>query len=231
MTLIEVIIVVVIIALAASGISLSLGAISRANLKSSAGKLGAAMRYAYNRAVTQGTTVRVSFSIPGNTFSIQEAREGVLLATKKEKEQKQALNEKGKVVDAIDPWEAAQARIAAPDKPTVGASPFAPLESEDGTPLKRYNKVKLPSGVQIIKLLVAHEPEPRTRGEGAVHFFPGGRGEHALVQIGDGREGIYTVEVSALTGRIRVYPREYEATDLLEPDDEDQKTTSEVKDQ
>jgi general secretion pathway protein H len=230
MTLIEVIIVTVIIALAASGISLSLGALSRANLKSSAGKLGAAMRYAYNRAVTQGTTVRVFFNLPGNTFSIQEARSGVLLATKKEKENKQALNAQGKNVDAIDPWEAAQSRIATPDKPTVGASPFAPLESEDGTPLKRYNKVPLAAGVQIVKLLVAHEPEPRTRGEGAVHFFPGGRGERALVQLGDGREGVYTIEVNALTGRIRVYPREYEATDLLEPDEEDSNTAGEVQD-
>jgi hypothetical protein len=214
---------VVIIALAASGITLSLGAVSRANLRSSAGKLGAAMRFAYNRASTQGTTVRVVFQLPGASFSIQEARAGVLLATKKEKENKLALTSQGKSVDAVDPWEAAQSRIATPDKPTVGASPFAPLTTEDGVALKRYNKVMLPSGVQIVKLLVAHEPEPRTSGEGAVHFFPGGRGERALVQLGDGREGVYTLEVNALTGRVRVYPYLYEEKDLLEPDEEDEK--------
>ena len=228
MTLIEVIIVVVIIALAASGITLSLGALSRANLKSGAGKLGAAMRFAYNRAVTQGTTVRVFFNIPGNVFSIQEARAGVLLATKKEKDNKQVLNERGKALDAVDPWELAQAKISTPDKPRIGSSPFEPLTTDDGSELKRYSKVVLGSGVQIVRLLVAHEPEPRTSGEGAVHFFPGGRGERALVQLGDGREGVYTVEVNALTGRIRVYPYAYEEKDLLEPDEMDN-DVSEVK--
>ena len=220
MTLIEIMIVTAIMALASLGITFSLGALSRANLKSGAGKLGAAMRYAYNRAVTQGTTVRVVFKLPGNTFSIEEAHAGVLLASRKEKEDKRVLNAAGKAVDAVDPWAAAESRIKTPDKPTVGASPFSPLSNEEGEALKRYTNVSLGNGVQFTKLVVAHEPEPKTGGEGAVHFFPGGRTEHALIQLGDGRSGVYTVEVRALTGRVKVYGEAYESTDILgDPDD------------
>jgi general secretion pathway protein H len=228
MTLIEIIIVVVIMALASTGVSLSLGALSRANLKAGAGKMGGAMRYAYNRAVTQGTTVRVHFKIPGNTFSIEEAHGGVLLATRKDKENKRAQDAKGKVVDAVDPWAAAEARIKHPDLPSVGASPFGPLTNRDGDAIKRYTNIPLGRGVQFSKLIVAHEPEPRTSGEGSVHFFPGGQSEHAFVQLSDGRDGVYTVEVSPLTGRVKIFAEAHDSSESLHGDDDDPET-SEVK--
>lgn len=227
MTLIEIIIVVVIMALASAGMTLSLGAISRANLRAGAGKLGGAMRYAYNRAVSHAMTVRVVFKLAGNTFSIEEAHGGVLLATKKDKEEKRALDARGKVVDVVDPWAAAEARIKTPDKPTVGASPFSPLTNAEGEPIKRYSNVSLGKGVEFKRLIVPHEPEPKSKGEGAVHFFPGGRSEHAYIELGDGREGIYTVEVNALTGRIKVYAGPHESLGLL--DSEDEEDSSEVK--
>jgi len=227
MTLIEIVIVVVIMALASAGMSMSLGALSRANLKAGAGKLGGAMRYAYNRAVTHGTTVRVAFKLAGNAFSIEEAHAGVLLATRKDKEEKRAFNEQGAVVDAVDPWASAEARIKQPDKPTVGASPFGPLTNYDGEPSKRYTNISLGKGVEFKKLIVAHEPEPKTEGEGAVHFFPGGRGEHAYIELSDGREGVYTVELQALTGRVKIYAGPHESSGHLDPEDEENE--SEVK--
>lgn len=227
MTLIEIVIVVVIMALASAGMSMSLGAISRANLRSGAGKLGGAMRYAYNRAVSRAMTVRVAFNLGGNTFSIEEAVGGVMLASKKEKEDKLALDSKGKTVDAIDPWAAAEARIKTPDKPVLDSSPFSPLTNMEGEPMKRYSNVSLGRGVEFKRLIVAHEPEPKTNGEGAVHFFPGGRTERAYIELGDGREGVYTVEVHPLTGRVKIYPGTHESLGLL--DDSNDEDASEVK--
>lgn len=229
MTLIEIMIVVVIMALASAGISMSLGAISRANLKGGAGRLGGAMRFAYNRAVSQGMTVRVHFKLGSNTFSIEEAHGGVLLASRNDRENRLALGDNGKVVDAIDPWVAAESRIKHPDKPSVGVSPFGPLTNPSGDPIKRYNNIPLGRGVQFTKLIVAHEPEPRTTGEGSVHFFAGGQSEHAFVELGDGRDGVFTVEVSALTGRVKVYPEVHESSETLHTDDDDA-WGSEVKD-
>jgi Tfp pilus assembly protein FimT len=226
MTLIEIIMVTVIIALAASGISFSVGALTRTNLKGSAGKIGAAMRYAYNRAVTQGTTVRIHFSVPGGAFSIEEAQNGVMVTRAADKKAKKDLDAEGRPVDAVDPWASAQARLSTPDKPTVGSSPFAPLSTSDGKTLSRYTNVPLGRGVQIIKLIVPHEPEPLTQGEGSVHFFPGGLTEHAVIQLGDGRSGVYSVEVHALTGRIKVYNLAYEPRELL--DEIDGEVVSEV---
>jgi len=234
MTLIEIIIVVVIMALSSVGITMSLGAMARANLKGGAGKLAGAMRYAYNRAIVQGTTVRVHFRIPSDTISIEEARSGVLLASKKDKADKRAQSDKDTVLDAVDPWEAAEARIRTPDKPSIGSSPFGPLTDAEGEPLKRYSNISLGRGVQITKLMALHEPEPRTSGEGAVHFFAGGLCEHAFVELSDGRDAAYTLELNALTGRVRVHAKSYdqlkdELLGLPESDVQDQAEESELK--
>lgn len=216
MTLIEIIIVTAILALAMSGVTFSVGALTRTNLKSGAAKLGAAARYAYNRAVTRGTTVRVHFTIPGSMFSIEEAHGGVTLGRAKDKKDKKNLDDEGRSVAAVDPWASAQARINQPDKPTVGASPFGPITSQDGEVLKRYQNVSLGRGVQVIKLLVPHEPEPVTQGEGSVHFFAGGLTERAVIQLGDGRGAVYSVEVHPLTGRVKVHPAAYEPPEILQ---------------
>lgn len=226
MTLIEIIIVVVIMALASAGMTLSLGAISRANLRGGAGKLGGAMRYAYNRAVSRAMTVRVVFKLAGNTFSIEEAHGGVLLTSKKDKEDKRTLDSTGKSVDSVDPWAAAEARIKSPDKPVVGSSPFSALTNADGEPIKRYANISLGSGVAFKRLIVPHEPEPKIVGEGAVHFFPGGRSEHAYIELSDGREGVYTLEVNALTGRVKIYSGPHQSLGRLDSDDEEE---SEIK--
>ena len=55
MTLIEIVVVIVIIAVTASGLSFSFNALAKTNLKGGAGKIAAAARFAYNRAVMIGT--------------------------------------------------------------------------------------------------------------------------------------------------------------------------------
>jgi general secretion pathway protein H len=228
MTLIEILLVAVIVALAASGLTFSLGALARTNLKAGADRFASAVRYAYNRAIIQDATVRIHFKLPGGTFSIQEAHHGITMARATEKEAKRdlfSLDKKQAVPSAVDPWAAAQARIRQPNKPSFGASPFSGLTSGDGKELKRFKDVKLPHNVQIVKLLVPHEPEPITEGEGDVHFFPGGRTEHAVVQFSDGREGVYSLEIFPLTGRMKVYAEAYEPRDLQGDAEQDEKSS------
>src|SRR5262249_21378318 len=157
MTLIELIVVVVILAFAASGLSFSLGAITRTQLKSSATKLAAAARFAYNRAIIRGTTVRIAFDLPGTSFSIQEANGRVTLARVNDDRRKNTLEQSGQDVVAVDPWAAARNRISEALRPTFGASPFHALSSDNGKAITRYQKVSLGRRVQLVKLIVPHE--------------------------------------------------------------------------
>jgi len=224
MTLIELIVVVVILALAASGLSFSLGAVTKTQLKSAASKLVAAARFAFNRAIVQGTTVRIAFDIPGNTFSIDEAMDGVALARNDDERRKNTVDKTGSDVVAVDPWTAARNRIQDALHPTFGASPFHPLADKNGKALARYSKVQLGRRIHFLKLLVPHEPAPLLHGKGAVHFFATGMTEHAVIQLSDGGESVYSVEVRALTGRCRVYPEAYEPHQL-EPVNPNSRTT------
>jgi general secretion pathway protein H len=79
MTLIEVMIVVVIVALAMTGMALGVGAITRADLRSSASTLVSASHFAYSRAVTQGLTTRLVLDFRARTIQIQETTGRVVL--------------------------------------------------------------------------------------------------------------------------------------------------------
>jgi general secretion pathway protein H len=215
MTLIELIVVVVIVALAGSGLSMSLGALTKTNLKSGASKLASAARFAYNRAIIRDNPVRIAFDVPGNTFSIEETKNRVSLARAHDERRKDTIDQTGQDVAAVDPWTSAKNRLQEGLKPTYGASPFQPLQNDDGKTLARYTNIELGRRVQIVKLLVPHEPEPLEQGKGAVHFFPGGNTEHAVIQLSDGGDSIYSVEIHPLTGRARIYPKEYEPKELL----------------
>lgn len=222
MTLIEVTIVVLIIALAGSGLSLSLGALTRTTLKSAAGKLASAARYAYNRAIINGTTVRIVFDVPGGSFSVEEASGRVTLARADDERRAASGDDEGNETVAADPWEAAKARIANAQEPNLGGSPFHPLKGTDGSALKRYAEVPLGRRIQIVRLIVPHHPHPVDDGKGAVHFFPGGLTEHAVIQLSDGRDDVYSVEIHPLTGRAKIHDGAYEPEVLLgDPDDPD----------
>ena len=78
-SLIEVMIVVIIMALIMGGVGLSIGATSRVKLRSSCVTLMAAVRYAFSRAVTQGTTVRLVLDFEGRTMHLEEATGRVVL--------------------------------------------------------------------------------------------------------------------------------------------------------
>ena len=215
MTLIEVVVVVVIIALAFSGLSFSLGAMTRTNLKAGAVKLAAAARFAHYRAVIQGTTVRIVFDLPGGTFSVEEARGQIALARADDERRKEGVDEGGEELAAVDPWAAARSRIDQALKPNLGTSPFGPLESPSGGQLTKYQNIALGRRVQIVKLIVPHEPTPLEQGKGSIHFFPGGITEHAVIQLSDGGEGRYSVEIHPLTGKAKIHPEAYEPEELI----------------
>jgi len=215
MTLLEVVIVVVIMAIGASGLTFSLGALARTNLKAGTAKLASAVRYAYNRAVVQGTTVRIAFDLPSSKFSIEEAHGKVVLDRGDGFRRQHGVEQDERQSGGVDPWAAAQNRIDEALQPTLGASPFGPLQGKSGS-LKRYSDVSLGRRVQIVRLIVPHEPEPRQDGRGAIYFFPGGYGEHAVLHVSDGGEGVFSVEVHPLTGRSTIHNEAYEPRELLD---------------
>lgn len=224
MTLIEMMIVVIVVALAATGVGYAFGAIERTQLRSACMRLGAAARYAYNRSIARGSTVRLVLDFEHDTVHFEEAHGRVTLARPGDP-RRQDIEDEGEDdadVSAVDPWAAARARLESTLRPSFGASPFSPIQG------RRYRPRPLADGVAIERLITPHEPEPRTTGRGSIYFFPGGQTEHAVVWLSDGGEHVFSVEIHPLTGRARVRDFAFEPDELL--DEGSLEPTSEVRD-
>lgn len=215
-TLIEVMIVVVLLALAAAGTTLAIGALTRTNLRSGCMKIAAACRYAYNRAIVKHNTVRVVLDADDQTLAIEEASGHVTLSAK-EDERRENAGEGGAEV-AVDPWEAARSRLEKTLEPSFGRSPFGPITGSEGETLEKYQAQPIGDEVRVLRMFLPHETETLESGKGAIYFFPGGMTEHAVIQLTTDGETVYAVEVHPLTGRVRVHTEAYEPENLDEED-------------
>ncbi|MGB8330937.1 MAG: prepilin-type N-terminal cleavage/methylation domain-containing protein [Polyangiales bacterium] len=211
-TLIEVILVVAIMAIVVTGATFGLGAITRTRLRSSAFKVTSAARFAYNRALTQGTTTRLHFDFEKDTMAVEETDTPVTLATEEQLE--------SEVGDAVDPWDLARARLEKPLDPIQPRSPFQPITNQSGKVLDRYTAKPVGDGITIHGLITPHEEQMRTDGEGSVYFFPGGVTEHAVIQLTDSSDTVYSVEIHPLTGNARIHNFAYEPLDELDDEGE-----------
>lgn len=211
-TLIEVILVVAIIAVVVTGATFGVGAITRTRLRSSAFKVASAARFAYNRSLTQGTTTRLLFDFEKNTMAVEETDTPVTLATEAQLE-----SDAG---EAVDPWDLARARLEKPLDPIEPSSPFQPITNQGGTVLKRYTAHPVGDGISIHALFTPHETDKRIDGDGSVYFFPGGLTEHAVIQLSDSSDTVYSIEIHPLTGNARIHNFAYEPLDELDDEGE-----------
>lgn len=210
-TLIEMMIVVILIALAATGVSYAFGALERTQLRSACMRIAAGARYAYNRSISRGSTVRLLFDLDAETMTFEEAHGRITLARTTDARRMDLERDDGDSESvAVDPWAAAQERLADSLRPSFGASPFEQLEG------RRFASRPVGDGIVIDRLITPHEPEPREEGRGSLYFFPGGQTEHAVIWLSDGGDQVFSVEIHPLTGRARVRDHAYEPEELLD---------------
>ena len=225
MTLIEIMIVIILIAIVSSGITYSFNALNRTYLRSGCMHISAAARYSYNRAIARNTTVRLAFNLDQGTMAFEESTIPITLARigdeRREFTSDQAHRD-GEDHDAtdidsagVDPWAAARARLANTIHPTFGASPFQALEGA------HYAAHPLGPGISITRLYTPHEDDYRDSGIGHIYFFSHGQTEDAVVWLTDNYEHTYSVELHPLTGRARVRAFAYEPEELILDGDED----------
>jgi len=225
MTLIEIMVVVLIIAIALVGVGWGIGAVTKTKLRSGSVKVAAAVKFAYSRSVSQGTTVRGLIDVEEATLSIQEAHGRVTLARA---DDPRRIDSEEDDTSGVDPWAAAQERLSKTLEPSFGQSPFHPIRDADGEAIDRYQDVPIGDGIQVLRMILPHEPNPRESGEGAIYFFPGGMTQHAVVQLTDGSDTVYSVEVHPLTGRPTVHDFAFEPEPISDSASDEER--SEVRD-
>src|SRR5690606_29503510 len=214
LTLIEVMIVMVIMAMAAAGATMGIGALTRTELRSSAMRVAAAAHFGYSRSISTGRTVRVVFDLDRDTIGVEETSGKIAISRMDERADPE---EDTSDLGAVDPWESARARME--DGPMRAKSSFGPITDPDGEEIEFYKSQSIGNGISIVQVKTPHYPMPIEEGRAALYFFPGGRTERALIQVSDASDIVYTVEIHPLTGKAKVHPFAYEPPELDEGDE------------
>jgi general secretion pathway protein H len=79
---------------------------------------------------------------------------------------------------------------------------------------KRGEIRELEGNTTFVVAYTPHEPLPREEGKAYVYFFPNGVTEHSIVQVSDGNDRVYSVEVHPLSGRAFIH------NEPIEPEEE-----------
>ncbi|MDJ0763746.1 MAG: prepilin-type N-terminal cleavage/methylation domain-containing protein [Myxococcota bacterium] len=276
-SLIEVLVVTIIAAVAVTGVALSLGAMSQSRLRSSCWMIVAAARYAYSHSVTRGMTTRLVMDFEDKTIHLEETSGRVVLNREDEtgeglRREDEALfdpdggpkgrglldfqmnssafgtssstggagglqqgmgigaglgmglgmggqgeGQEGDMFSMManftsgalsDPFLASMQRGLSGGSLGYRKPKFSPLGG------RRGEKRSLEGDTTFVTVFTPHAPKPQEEGRAFVYFFPGGMTEHAIIQVSDGDERIYSVEIHPMTGRAVIH------NEPIEPDGE-----------
>jgi general secretion pathway protein H len=217
MTLVEVLVVVVIIALVSGGMLAGSGQLGSARLKRASAMLVAAVRAAFTRSTAVSKSVRLAFDLDRNTVNLEEADQPMLVQRSDASLGADPVGEAEK--HAYEEGQRVLAGLVIP-RPKFHSARAVGFEREgegSGRPLGR--------GIVFKQVQTAHDDGPKTEGVAYLHFWPGGQTERATIQIktekGDDESGL-TLLVSPLTGKVSVQPGTAESEwDRLEAERED----------
>ncbi|MCP4677872.1 MAG: prepilin-type N-terminal cleavage/methylation domain-containing protein [Deltaproteobacteria bacterium] len=79
---------------------------------------------------------------------------------------------------------------------------------------RRGETRELEGNTTFIMAYLPHAPTPVEEGKAYLYFFPGGVTEHSIIQLSDGDERIYSVEVHPISGRAIIH------NEAVEPEEE-----------
>lgn len=202
-TLLEILIVLVIIAVAMGGIRL-MGQTTRSLLRQESRKLVTLIRYVYYQASAEGRYYRVAFDLENQKYLVEYSDYPFYITQENdEKEELRKQNEENnKDFFESDDEEPVQ---------KVQTADFS--ESEDDLTEIR----EIPEGIKIAGIYVAHHTSEINQGKVYLYFFPRGQTEFAAIYLSDQEEEIYkTLIVNPLTGKVDLREEYVSYEDLLD---------------
>ena len=201
MTLMEVLVVMVLIALLTGTITLGTGSIAAGRLRGAATFIVALSKVAITRANSTGRPVRIVFDISQNRVSLEESTGSRLLRVKEGEKSTgagaEAATDAEKKAEAEAETFLQGARVARPN--------FVPTKKVELGGDNMGAGRALESGIVFRQVQTEHDTLARKEGRAYLYFWPGGATEWASVQLQPkGKKDTLTVLISPLTGRAKI---------------------------
>jgi general secretion pathway protein H len=223
-TLLEILVVMLLLALVVGSVIAGSGQLSTARLKRATTMVTGAVRVAFTRATATSKPQRIVFDMDEDKIWLEEGDSPMLVQSKD-------ITGTGGA-DAVTQAEQAAVhegetilkgpRIARPHFHAVESLGFAEGSGARGPrPLGR--------GIKYREIQAMHDEHARTTGRAYLYFWPGGQTERAVIQLRIGQSNedhdALTLVISPLTGKVTVKPG---AISLVIPTDD--KSASERED-
>jgi type II secretory pathway pseudopilin PulG len=218
MTVLELIIVIGVVGLLVGMFYTGVRYISGADLREDTVEVASVLKAAYNMATTSGSHHRVVFDLDEQTYRI-EVCEGDIklhfgdreqLLEKGDIEALEELAENGPekllpedLAHIVTPEQAARTAAALTGTRIEEATcvpPELPTGDVDGRGAERA--IRTDRDIAIRSIAVQHLEDDQASGIVHINFFPLGRAEKAVIEIGDDDGNRYTLLVHGLTGRV-----------------------------
>ncbi len=220
LTLIEISIAIIIVAILFSAAVMGIGSITGAKAKGSAGELAGLIRSLYDSAALRGQTCRLVFEIPdpkseeATRYHAECAEGGIttsrdrdeMLRTENTEREREARNNKGGGRDERRNYlsgggigtnaPSAQELLEGEKRRVENAARFSSYTSEE-VPSRQ-----LPADVKV-SVWTRNQRQPVESGVAYLYFFPQGYTEKAYVYVQQG-DNVWTLDVSPLTGKVNI---------------------------
>lgn len=200
-TLVEVLVVLVVIALLAGAVILGTGSVSASRLRGAAATVVALSRTASTRANSTGRPVRMVFDLSSRQISLEESRSSRVLRGGSDETGGGGRGDRESNVRASADLQAELFLEGTANKKPE----FVAVEGLEIAGDSVGKGVELGAGIEYRQVHVEHDQEPRSEGKAYLYFWPGGETEWASIQLRpSGDHTGLTILISPLTGRARI---------------------------
>jgi type II secretion system protein H len=231
LTLLEIMIALVVVALATAAIAATYQRLPMTMLRRDAARLAAAMRTAYDRATASGTHHRLVINLDDQSYHVEQCEGTVQMErasnVKEEIENRKAEEEKRQQDGALLSPEEAIAQTMSQGQQAVGGSGAkgqAMCKPIARSALGKPQKLESHPRVVMSKVYVGHLDEPASVGQVTLTFFPIGYAERGVIELQAGAEDDpdrLSIVLHPTTGRVQVIPGTWrDALDFITRDTE-----------
>jgi general secretion pathway protein H len=182
----------------------------QSDLRTASSRLAGAIKFTYDRAVTSGRYYRLVIDLEQKTYWPEVSDDRFFLVrgrsqtpAEEEHDPGQAPKPKsgggagtGSILGLLGGAGGTPAAVAA--KVGMGKARFA----ADAGAAKRHSAPL--QGISISTVWTARFDEPVTQGRAYLYFFPEGMTERAIIHLTDTSDGVFSLVVHPLTGRVRI---------------------------
>lgn len=189
-SLIELLVVVAIIAMATFMVVPRITSYFKVSLNSAAREMATTIKESFNSAIVTGKVYRIVYDIGGQEYWVETAPSLILLETEQSRERKKRRNR--------------FKSLLTPSKDEKDEEEESSIMMDNAVTSK---KVNLPRGVTFEDILTQQSPETIKEGKAYTHIFPHGIVEQTIVHLTDESKHHISLVLQPLVGKTDLYER------------------------